>query len=119
MVPVFFLVFSCGGGVREEPLVPPPTDPLRREYIGYGVARETYTHVVEEPGEGRSVLGYLRRGSLVRVLERRYSSPGAANSGRETWVLVEGAYRGWLPEREIQIFDSEARARTAAESLNR
>jgi hypothetical protein len=106
---------SCARDSGEPPVIPPPTDPLSRRVIGYGVVSASYTHVVSEPQGGGS-LGYLRRGSLVKVLERRGS---ASPEGDESWVLVEGTYQGWLPGGVIQIYDSEARARTAAESMAR
>lgn len=112
----FFLLglcfFSCDRGPTELPVIPPPTNPLRREILGYGVVSAAYTHVVSEPGAGGLSKGYLRRGALVGVLERQALS-------NETWVLVDGAYQGWLPEGVIQIYDNEARARTAVESMNR
>jgi hypothetical protein len=104
---------SCGRAAAERPVIPPPTDPLRRAFIGYGVVSVYYPPVLDEPGGGNT-LGYLRRGSLVRVLERR--PPEGAGSA-EPWVLVEGTCRGWLPERVIQVYENEAQARTAAESL--
>lgn len=106
--------FSCRRPVVELPVLPPTTDPLRREVIGYGVVNAAYTHVVDEPGGGGVSQGYLRQGALVRVLERRI--PAGAT---EPWVKVEGTYEGWLPEGAIQIFDNEAQARTAVESLGR
>jgi hypothetical protein len=101
--------------------------PLSREEIGYGVVNVSYTHAADEPG-GRGVsLGYLRRGSVVRILERRI--PGRAAGGTsggpsaaESWVLVEGRGAGfnapgWLPESVIDIYSTEAQAGTAADAL--
>jgi hypothetical protein len=109
---------SCGRGSTEIPLIPPPTAPLSRDCIGYGVVNAAFTQVLDEPEAGGNSLGYLRRGALVRVLDRR--SAGKAGT-RETWVLVEGAYRGWLRETAdlIRVYDSEARAATASEALAR
>jgi hypothetical protein len=104
---------SCTGKTEENPLRPPPTPPLTRSVIGYGVVSASYTQVFRDPAPGES-LGYLRRGSLVRVLERRRVTHEGV---RESWVLVEGNYRGWLKEEMIRIYDNEARARTAAESI--
>jgi hypothetical protein len=104
---------SCTGKDEENPLRPPPTPPLTRSVIGYGVVSASYTQVFREPAPEES-LGYLRRGSLVRVLERRRVTHEGV---RESWVLVVGNYRGWLKEEMIRIYDNEARARTAAESI--
>jgi hypothetical protein len=106
---------ACTGKIDEILLRPPPTPPLTRSAIGYGVVGVSYTQVFREPAPGES-LGYLRRGSLVRVLERRRVSGGGGE--RESWILVEGNYRGWLKEEMVLIYDNEARARTAAGSIS-
>jgi hypothetical protein len=107
---------SCGGKRNETPVVPPATPALSREVIGYGVINVSYTHVTAEPEDGGASPGYLRRGSLVRVVERRTVKTGKTP---ESWVLVDGAYRGWLREAMVDIYDNEPQARTAAESMAR
>ncbi|MDR3192603.1 MAG: hypothetical protein LBT87_06015 [Treponema sp.] len=93
-------------------LTPPLTPPLSRPVIGYGVINKSYTHLTETPDRAGAARGYLRRGSVIRVIERR--SVIAADRA-ESWVLVEGDSRGWLPEDEVDIYDNEGQARTAAE----
>ncbi|MDR1908485.1 MAG: hypothetical protein LBQ35_01030 [Spirochaetaceae bacterium] len=99
---------------------PPPTPPLSRPVIGYGVISVSYTHVTAEPDPAGLSLGYLRQGAIVEVVERRsVSRDGAA----EFWVFVspragEGAYRGWLPASLVQIYDNLSQAETAARSLS-
>jgi hypothetical protein len=122
---VFFLLFalfivSCTGKSfftrppEEAAIVPPPTSPLSRSVIGYGVISVSYTHIVSEPSPSAFSLGYLRKSSIVEVLERR----SVNNAGiTESWVFVGGAVMGWLREDVIHVYDSEAKARTAAESL--
>jgi hypothetical protein len=103
---------SCTRTTHEVSIIPPPTYPLSRSSIGYGVVNVSYTHVVNEPGKNGVSLGYLRRGSIVRILERRLVAGTA-----ESWVLVAGTYRGWLKETVVDIYDLEAQAKTAAELL--
>jgi hypothetical protein len=114
---VFLSPLSCSGKTGEIPVLPPVTPPLSRPVIGYGVVNVSYTHVVEQPGEGGLSQGYFRRGSLIRILERR-----AAGENAETWVLVDGPapqgrQRGWLREKVVDIYDNEFQANTAAESM--
>ncbi|MDR2630431.1 MAG: hypothetical protein LBC60_05865 [Spirochaetaceae bacterium] len=105
---------SCTRGTEDIALIPPPTPPLSRSFLGYGVISVSYIQVLQEPVPGAESLGYLRRGSLVRVLERRkVNSQGTF----ESWVLVEGNYRGWLREDTVRIYGNEERAKTAAESM--
>jgi hypothetical protein len=103
-----------GRKAGEIAVVPPATPPLSRPVLGYGVISVTYTRVTAEPSQAALSLGYFRRGSVVEVVERRSISHGEF---AESWVFVEGAYLGWLREDAIQIYDNEARAKTAAESL--
>jgi hypothetical protein len=107
-------------------LDPPAVPPLSREEIGYGVITAPYTHVVDKPDSQGFSLGYLRRGSVVRVLERRNGGTAASRSAvtvPESWVLVEargGAMpdsQGWLQELVIELYPTKAQALTASEFL--
>jgi hypothetical protein len=128
---VFFLallVVSCTGKTVFSPpkkngsaIAPPPTPLLSRSVIGYGVVGVTYTVILSEPSPSGFSLGHLRKGDILEIVERRRVN----NSGlTESWVLVRdllngdslkgGGASGWLRENVIQIYDNEARARTAA-----
>jgi hypothetical protein len=118
-LPFFGLVFftlvlswACSRDNREVVLTPPLSPPLSRPVIGYGVITKSYTHLTETPDQAGASRGYLRRGSVIRVMERRSV---IASDRAESWVLVEGDSRGWLPEEEVDIYDNEGQARTAAE----
>jgi hypothetical protein len=105
---------SCGGKKEEAPVIPPATSPLSRNIIGYGVINVSYTHVTAAPEDGGISLGYLRRGSIVEVIERRRIM---LQNHSESWVLAEGAQRGWLREEVMDVYDNEFKARTASESM--
>jgi hypothetical protein len=136
---------SCVRGAEETPLDPPPTNPLARTYLGYGVINVSFTHVYGEAGQDGLSLGYLRRGSLVKIIERR---PVTNQSGTELWILVSadtnietaltpsrrkvdsgesnpltnqdasgGEIRGWLRETTADVYDNEDRARTASGAM--
>jgi hypothetical protein len=62
-------------------------------------------------GAGGKSLGFLRKGSIVEILERR---PMVNGEKTENWVLARSAYSGWLKEEELKIYDTEAKAKTAA-----
>jgi hypothetical protein len=123
---ILILPLSCSRDAAEIPVVPPPTPPLSRSVIGYGVIGASYTHVTAEPSAGGLSLGYLRRGAIVAVLERRsISSPAEGNLEEtvESWVFVspaegEGAYRGWLRESLVQIYANLSQAKTAAQGFS-
>ena len=113
---------GCLRGSEELPVIPPATHPLSREYIGFGVVNVSFTHLLNESGSTGVSLGYLRRGTVVRIIERRH----IINRGsEEIWVFVEGNYQGegsvssgWLPETALLIYDSESRANTASRTMS-
>ena len=115
------LFFGCIRPSDELPVVPPATNPLTREYIGFGVVNVSFAHVLSEPDSGGVSQGYLRRGTVVRIIERRQ----VINRGlSELWVLAEGNYqvpgnisRGWLQEASLEVYDSERRANTASRRM--
>jgi hypothetical protein len=104
------LLYSCTRESGDVSIVPPPTHPLSRAVIGYGVVNVSYTHVVNTPTQGGLSLGYLRRGSVVRIIERR-------TINTESWILIDSNYRGWLREGEVDIYDLAVQAKTAAEIM--
>jgi len=127
---VIFLLFFltvCNGKKEEAPVIPPLTSPLSQSFIGYGVVNVSYTRVTAQPEEdvsgdngvaasGAASPGYLRRGSVVRILQRRL----VKNQEKlDPWVLVEGSSTGWLKESLVDIYDSEPQAHTASESIGR
>jgi len=125
--PVFLclliLLLSCRNQKEETVIEPPPTNPLSRGIIGYGVVNVPYIHLEEEPPENEAGKapesgGYLRRGAIVKVLERRSFTVPWSSSRPVSWVYVEGSAPGWLPESALDIYDNESRARTAQEAMS-
>jgi len=109
-------LYSCGIKKEESPVVPPVTSPLSGDYIGFGVITASFTHVTADPAEGSPSLGYLRRGSLVRVLRRQAIK---TQGDFVSWVLTEGNQQGWLKEEVMDIYSSESQAKTASESMSK
>jgi hypothetical protein len=117
------ILFSgCRRNSDELKVMPPVTHPLTREYIGYGVLNASFTHILSEMGQEGNSQGYLRRGTVVRIIERRQ----VVNQDKsESWILVEGNYqgspgktRGWLPEYSLEIYSSESQANTASAAMS-
>jgi hypothetical protein len=113
---------SCGGRKDDNPVIPPETSPLSRDYIGFAVITASFTHIVAAPEENSNSIGYLRRGSLVRVMKRQ-----AVKTGNTfvSWVLIDGeqqggpqgAPQGWLKEEVMDIYDNESQAKTASDAM--
>lgn len=107
---------SCGLKKEEIPAAPPLTSPLSGVYIGYGVITSSFTHINSDPAEDSPSLGYLRRGSLVKILRRQTIRTAR---GFTSWVLIDDSQYGWLKEEVMNIYDNESQARTASESILR
>jgi hypothetical protein len=112
---VIILFGSCKRAPEVLSLAPPPTPPLSRSVIGYGVISSSYTQVLNEPSPESVSLGYLRRGAVVEILERRIVN---FRETPEPWIRVNQVYRGWIKEEGVQIYVNEAQAMTASEILN-
>jgi hypothetical protein len=112
---LIILLGSCSRASETLSLAPPPTPPLSRSIIGYGVISSSYTQVLNEPSPESVSLGYLRRGAVVEILERRIVN---FRGTPESWIRVNQAYRGWIKEEGVQTYANKAQARTASELLN-
>jgi len=114
--------FSCKRSAEEQPVMPPATHPLARDYIGYGVVNVSFTNLLSENSPNAVSQGYIRRGTIVRIVERAQVN----NKGKiESWVLGESNYqtsvavtRGWLQESALLVFDSESQANTASKTMS-
>lgn len=115
---LLFLIVLCSCGIRKEEVsvIPPVTSPLSADYIGFGVISESFTHVTIDPADNSESLGYLRRGSLVRIVRRQAVR---TSSGFQSWVLIDGEQHGWLKEDVMVIYNNESQAKTASESMLR
>lgn len=105
------LWYSCTRSPEEVSITPPPTHPLSRTLVGYGVINVPFTRVMQAPRQGEISLGHLRRGSIVEIIARR-------SVNAESWVLIDGIYQGWIRARELDIYDLAVQAETAAELMS-
>jgi hypothetical protein len=112
---ILFLLFSCDSKKEEIQVIPPITSPLSREYIGFGVITESFTHVTADPSQDSPSIGYLRRGSRVRIIRRQIIK---TQDGFISWVLTDSQQQGWLKEDVMDIYTNENQAVTASELLS-
>ncbi|WP_461253492.1 hypothetical protein [Treponema sp. R8-4-B8] len=111
-----FLLFSCDSKKEEIQVIPPITSPLSGDYIGFGVITESFTHLTADPSQDSPSIGYLRRGSRVRIIRRQIIK---TQDGFISWVLTDGQQQGWLKENVMDIYNNENQAITASELLSR
>jgi hypothetical protein len=99
---------------------------------------------MNEPGREGLSLGYLRKGSLVKIIERRSVN---SRGNIEVWVFIDGTGQdssepgqsgrlpsgrlpsgwlpsgwlpsGWLNESAVDIYDNQAKALTASDVMIR
>jgi hypothetical protein len=112
---------GCQRSQGELPLRPPATHPLARDCIGFAVINASFVHLLSEAGPDGVSQAYLRRGTVLHIVERRQV---LSHGNTETWILAEnrlsGSFsRGWLQESLAEIYDSESRANTAARNMLR
>ena len=112
---------GCVRPAAEQPPTPPATHPLARQYIGFAVVNASFVHLLSEPGPSGSSQAYIRRGTVLRVVERRQL---IIRGSSVTWILAEyhgagSVSSGWLEESLVEIFDNESRANTAARNMLR
>jgi hypothetical protein len=110
------LIYSCDSKKEEIHVIPPVTSPLSGEYIGFGVIKESFTHINTDPSQDSPSLGYLRRGSRVKIVRRQIVK---TQDGYISWVLMDGQQQGWLKEEVMDIYSNENQAITASELLSR
>jgi hypothetical protein len=108
------ILSSCKRSLPEDEIILPATPPLSRSVIGYGVVNANYTRIMDKLGDGGNSIGFLRKGSIVEILERR---PVVTGEKAEIWVLASGSYTGWLKETEMNIYSSKAQALTASQAI--
>jgi hypothetical protein len=60
------------------------------------------------------VLGYYRRATIVRIVERRIVS---TDNGPSYWLKNDGEEPGWLHQADVRMFDSLEQAETAKASV--
>ena len=111
-----YLLFSCGTKKEEIQVIPPVTSPLSGDFIGFGVITESFTHVTADPSQDSPSIGYLRRGSRVRIIRRQIIK---TQGGFISWVLTDSQQQGWLKEDVMDIYSNENQAITASELLSR
>jgi len=108
------LLTACGGRRNETPVLPPETAPLSQSYVGYGVINVLYTRLSVEATADGPASGHARMGTVVSIHERRLVRVGG---GVESWLLVEGESKGWIPEDLVDVYANVSQARTASEAM--
>jgi hypothetical protein len=92
------------------------------------VVNVSFANLLSDTGPKAVSQGYIRRGTVVRVVERAHINDKGII---ESWVLAESNYqapstsgasggvsRGWLKETSLLIFDSESQANTASKTMS-
>jgi hypothetical protein len=112
-----FSLCACESKKDEIIVIPPATNPLSGGYVGFGVITASFTHITSDPDDSSPSIGYLRKGSIVKITRRQNIKTGSAF---QSWVLIDdGDYYGWLKEEEMDVYDNEGQANTASRLMLR
>ena len=122
---IFLSVAACTPRTDAETVVPPETPLFEPSVIGYGVVNQSFSNILEKPDTAANVLGFIRKGGVVKITERR----AAVKSGEpaEIWVYVTAEIEaaddrpvsGWLRESGLDRYENLPRARNAARLMPR
>lgn len=77
----------------------------------WGVANRPYLKILESPDSNAAPKEVLRHGDIVKII-----SKVASGKNRSYWLEVqipESEKTGWTLDKNIDIYDSSAQARTA------
>jgi len=110
---LFCFLGSCSDKSSLRVINVPPTPVLSRS-LGWAVVESAYAQVYDAPGSAGVVLGYYRRAVILPVVERRIER---VKTETIQWIRNEGTTPGWIRESDLQVFESEAKAKTAMESM--
>jgi hypothetical protein len=101
---------SCSDRRLRDELQPPPSAPLSRP-LGFAVVEVAYAQIRDRPQADAVTLGFRRQGEVVAIGERRkLPSP----NGSAVWLFALGDEAGWIAESDVSLYDTEAKAETAA-----
>jgi hypothetical protein len=117
IITLLLTLTSCTPKNNEIVLLPPATFPLSRPTIAYGVVNTNYTHLLESSDVLSGSSGFLRRGDIVRILERKLVRKG---EGGDYWDLCENlndGRMGWMRQDALQIYERLEMAETAGREL--
>lgn len=113
-VAVFSVLTSCRPAEEPVSLVIPPTPVLTSETL-WGVANKPYLKVLASTDTGSNVNGLLRRGDIVEII-----SKAGTEDGHSYWLEIRSSdtgTSGWIPDNNVDVYDSPAQARTARDGM--
>jgi len=108
----FFLTMMACKPQAKPLTVELPSTPILTAESQWGVVNHPYLKVLETNEAGSSVNGLLRRGEIVEILSKI-----GMEDGQSYWLELrshETSVTGWVPDDNLDIYASEAQARTAS-----
>ena len=119
LVTVLALLITAVSCVQERKAAEPelPPTPVLTSDSFWAVVNKPYLKILVEPETTADVEGILRRGDLVQIISKISSSDG----GRGYWLEIRqdsNGISGWIADEDLDVYDSEAQARTAGAEMN-
>jgi hypothetical protein len=122
---VLLLAAACTPRTGAETVLPPETPLFESGGIGYGVVNQSFANILGKPDTSSDVLGFIRKGGIVKIIERRASLKNGESS--EIWVYVTAEVEeagdrpvsGWLREAGLDRYENLPRAQNASRLMPR
>ena len=110
-----FAFTSCWR-INEASIKPPPNPVLSRG-LGWGVVKDAYVRLKEQPSASARDLDHLRRGGIFELDARVLESSGPPAASPIIWYnLSSEGLNGWVRDSELEVYSSQAQAEKAAEA---
>ncbi len=108
-----FTLSACGARVQSEVSLPPT--PVITVRPNWAVAITSYARIRDEPSQDARIVGHLRVGEVAAIVAIG-TNPAVTGGERYTWYEVMSSdLRGWAIGSDLMLYQSESRARNAAE----
>jgi hypothetical protein len=122
---LLLLAAACTPRTGAETVIPPETPLFESSVIGYGVVNQSFANILGKTDAASDVLGFIRKGGIVKIMERRADLKNGEPS--EIWIYVtteveeagDRPVSGWLREPGIDRYENLPRAQSAARLMPR
>jgi hypothetical protein len=107
------IVLSCSKEILNEEIIMPSTPVLTVE-SRWGVVNESYIRITEINDRHNKIIATLRKGDIVEVLSKETEKDSSSDL---YWFEVQfDDIHGVVPEDQIDLYDSKAKALNASKT---
>lgn len=108
---ISLFLFSCSGETLNENIEMPST-PVLTAQSRWGVVNESYIRITDINDRHNMIIATLRKGDIVEVMSRETDKE--SKNGTYWYEVKIGEIYGVVPEDQLDLYDSEAKAQNAS-----